>query len=233
MQIVTLCLLTFASATTWYIDCAYDQIWPATVFIEPGDTVTWYYNGSDGSGAHLVSSISPDFSGVPANPDISSPVFVGQFTYSQTFGASTAGREFIWGDVLNIFGASFGQVIVKDGHEVYIHFTVFAGNPPISTGFSLEPYPKDITIANGTRVVWEDVQEPLINHVVLFTDNQWHAYIGSPFMHPFPMNRRNQYFAYRFTGGAQKQKYICGIHDEMRGTITVCDNNGHNCPNGN
>jgi len=234
MQIITtlLSLFSVVSATTWSIDCAYDQIWPATVLIEVGDTVTWYYNGTDQSSLHLIETLLPDFSGVDPNGPINSGVLVGDFTFSMTFGASTAGQEFLWGDVLNIYGASFGHVYVKDGHEVFIHFTVFSGNPAISTGFALEPYPKNVQISNGTRVIWEAVQEPLINHVVLFADKQFHALIGSPFDHPMPFNRRSPYFAYRFTSGPQKQNYICAIHDEMRGTVTVCDNNGHNCPHG-
>jgi len=204
------------------VDVGYLAIYPTSSWLRPGDTLEFFDTSNS---SHYIVSITQNFSGVdPTGPF--SNIGGGPLGYSYKVNVtdSHAVQGFLWSDLLNPATSAFGVVYVARSNDVFIEWGVFATHPPAASGYALKNYTDNpttsFTIAQGQRVVWNSTLEDLLNHPVLFTDNNWHATIGCPFNHALVSNRNFHYFAweYDFVGAFH---YICAVHPSMFGTITV------------
>jgi len=229
-----------ASSAEIFIDVDWNQIYPASNYIQVGDTVTWF--GTDPTQVHAIWRLKSDFSG---SWDLGAPGFIpqsgfpsgvpGPFSFSHKFIQDDIQYEdqgFIWGDILHPQGASFGVVYVARSNDVFISVDLWANptapsqsNPPFLVA---SDYPRNATVAVGQRVIWEDYDEPLISHMLSIGDKQNYrtACTEGEWQHTFAFTRRSSIWAHVFTA-VGRFNWNCLIHPNEFGFINVC--NGNNC----
>jgi len=235
-------ILASSTPTEHRIDVDWNQIYPASNYIQLGDTVTWF--GTDPTQVHAIWRLKSDFSG---SWDFTAPGFIPQspfstpgaaFSFSHIFTASDLQYEdqgFIWGDILHPQGASFGVVYVSRPNSVYNTPDVFvevdlwanpqspaASNPPFLTA---SDYPRNATVAPGQRVIWEDYDEPLISHMISIGNKQNYrtACTTGQWQHTFAFTRRSSVWAHVFNTVGHFN-WNCLIHPNEFGFIDVCHN---------
>jgi len=233
--------LVLANAATFHIDVDYYQIYPVSTYVQINDTVTWY--SSSTSQVHFIARVANDFSGGFTGPGANVPLssvntFGTTFSYSHTFTAADLtyeGQGYAWADFYNPYSAAFGIVHIAHPTDVRLEFDLFAipsapatSNPP----FALDTnYPLNVTVAPGTRVIWSDLDEQYISHMISVGDGQNYraACTTTPWTHTFAFNRRSLYWAWTFeTVG--KYSWNCLIHPNEFGFVSVCDGpNGNHC----
>jgi len=238
-----LACLVLANATTFTIDVDYFQIYPVSTYVQPGDKVTWFC--SDPTQFHFIGRVKNDFSGGfdPSAPGAFVPFSSvnapnTSFSYSYTFTSadlSYEGQGFAWADFYNPASAAFGVVHIAHLTDVRIEFDLFAN--PTAPGSSIPPfaldtnYPINKTVAPGTRVIWSDLDESLISHMISIGDGQNYRAAGTtrPWTHTFAFTRRSLYWAWTFdTVG--RFSWNCLIHPNEYGYLNVCDGpNGNHC----
>jgi len=224
-------LLGLLQAVTVYrVNVDWDSTAPVSVYMQPGDIVTFY--GTKSTEAHWIVQVLDDFSGQNFSGPLTGVPQPGVFEYNVSITSDTS-NGIPWADFYNPAIAVFGILYIARPDDVFINWNVFKTSPPSLSNFALDDkYPYNVTILKGQRVVWDSSAEPLLNHVVYFTDLQWQASIGCPFAHPWVANRNFQHFVWTFND-VGSYRYICGIHTSMRGTIKVCPLLGQNCVGGN
>jgi len=237
------CLVLANAATTFTIDVDYFQIYPVSTYVTSGDTVTWFSTST--SQLHFIARVANDFSGeyntsAPGAfvPFSSVNQFGSTFSYSYTFtdtDLAYEGQGFAWADFYNPASAAFGIVHIAHSTDVRLEFDLFAipnapatSNPP----FALDTnYPLNTTVAPGTRVIWSDLDETLISHMISTGDgnNYRAACTTRPWTHTFAFNRRSLYWAWTFNT-VGKYSWNCLIHPNEFGFVNVCDGpNGNHC----
>jgi len=230
-------VLANAVPTTYTIDVDYFQIYPVSTYVQVGDTVTWFCTST--SQQHLIGRVANDFSGAfdPTQPGAFVPssyppnAMFTPFSYSYTFTSadlSYEGQGFAWADFFNPASAAFGIVHIAHPTDVRLEFDLFAiptapasSNPP----FALDTnYPLNATVAPGTRIIWSDLDETLISHMISLGDgsNYRSACTTRPWTHTFAFTRRSSYWAWTFTT-VGKFSWNCLIHPNEFGFINVCD----------
>lgn len=227
-------LLSFISvlqAQTVHRVCVdWDTIAPISVYMQPGDIITFF--GTQPTQSHWIVQVFANFTGQNFTGPLTGVPQPGVFEYNVTL-TSDDDNGIPWADLFNPATAVFGIVYIARPDDVSITWTVFKTSPPSASNFALDDkYPYNITILKGQRVVWDASSEPLLNHVVYFTDLQWQASIGCPWAHPWVSNRNFHHFVWTFDA-VGSYRYICGIHTSMRGVIKVCPRFGQNCFGGN
>jgi len=229
--------------TTFYIDVDYYQIYPVSTYVQVGDTVNWF--GTNTSQLHLISRVANDFSGgftgPGSNVPLGGPNAPGQpFTYSHVFShqdLSYEGQGFAWADFYNPYSSAFGVVHIAHPTDVRLEFDLFAiptapatSNPPFAVDTN---YPLNVTIAPGTRLIWSDLDEQYISHMISIGDgpNYRSACVTRPWTHTFAFTRRSLYWAWTFeTVG--KFSWNCLIHPNEFGFVNVCSGpHGTHCGN--
>jgi len=239
-----LACLVLANAANFQIDVDYYQTYPVSTYLQVGDSVTWFCTSTVQQ--HFIGRIAQDFSG---GFDTTKPgAFVpfsgpgggngNTFTYTYVFTAADQayeGQGFYWGDFFNPASAAFGIVHIARATDVRIEFDLFA-NPAFPAGsnppFALDTnYPLNTTVAPGTRVIWSDLDETLISHMISIGDgkNYRAACLTRPWSHTFAFTRRSLFWAWTFdTVG--KYSWNCLIHPNEFGFVSVCDGpNGNHC----
>jgi len=234
-------ILASSTPTEHRIDVDWNQIYPASNYIQLGDTVTWF--GTDPTQVHAIWRLKPDFSGswdfgtpgfIPQSPF---PPLAGAFNFSYTFTSADVQFEdqgFIWGDILHPYGASFGVIYVARDDDVFIEVDLWANstspgstNPPFLVA---SDYPRNATLTVGQRVVWEDYDEPLISHMISLGNkkNYRTACTTGEWQHTFAFTRRSSVWAHVFTD-LGRFTWNCLIHPNEFGFINVCNDNGNHC----